>query len=138
MPQTYMTLKVLLPYKVFAEVLQVKRIVTMTHQGAFGILPNRLDCVAALSAGILVFEVEGAEEVYLAVDEGVLVKTGLDVRVSVRNAMSGMGLDALRAAVEKEFMQLDEQERTLRSVLTKMESGFIQRLVAFKPDTNVL
>jgi F-type H+-transporting ATPase subunit epsilon len=97
-----------------------------------------LDCVAALSAGILVFEVEGAEEVYLAVDEGVLVKTGLDVRVSVRNAMSGMGLDALRAAVEKEFMQLDEQERTLRSVLTKMESGFIQRLVAFKPDTNVL
>jgi len=138
MPQAYMTLKVLLPYKVFAEAHQVKRIVAMTHEGAFGILPNRLDCVAALSAGILVFEVEGAEEVYLAVDEGVLVKTGLDVRVSVRNAMSGMGLDALRAAVEKEFMQLDEQERSLRSVLTKMESGFIQRLVAFKPDTNVL
>lgn len=138
MPQAYMTLKVLLPYKVFAEAHQVKRIVAMTHQGAFGILPNRLDCVAALSAGILVFEAEGAEETYLAVDEGVLVKTGLDVRVSVRNAMSGMGLDALRAAVEKEFMQLDEQERSLRSVLTKMESGFIQRLVAFKPDTNVL
>jgi F-type H+-transporting ATPase subunit epsilon len=138
MPQAYMTLKVLLPYKVFAEAHQVKRIVAMTHEGAFGILPNRLDCVAALSAGILVFEAEGAEETYLAVDEGVLVKTGLDVRVSVRNAMSGMGLDALRAAVEKEFMQLDEQERSLRSVLTKMESGFIQRLVAFKPDTNVL
>jgi F-type H+-transporting ATPase subunit epsilon len=138
MPQAYMTLKVLLPYKVFAETHQVKRIVAMTHEGAFGILPNRLDCVAALSAGILVFEAEGAEETYLAVDEGVLVKTGLDVRVSVRNAMSGMGLDALRAAVEKEFMQLDEQERSLRSVLTKMESGFIQRLVAFKPDTNVL
>jgi F-type H+-transporting ATPase subunit epsilon len=133
-----MTLKVLLPYKVFAEAHQVKRIVAMTHEGAFGILPNRLDCVAALSAGILVFEAEGAEETYLAVDEGVLVKTGLDVRVSVRNAMSGMGLDALRAAVEKEFMQLDEQERSLRSVLSKMESGFIQRLVAFKPDTNVL
>lgn len=138
MPQAHMTLKVLLPYKVFAEAHQVKRIVAMTHQGEFGILPNRLDCVAALSAGILVFEAEGAEETYLAVDEGVLVKTGLDVRVSVRNAMSGMGLDALRAAVEKEFMQLDEQERSLRSVLTKMESGFIQRLVAFKPDTNVL
>jgi F-type H+-transporting ATPase subunit epsilon len=138
MPQAYMTLKVLLPYKVFAEAHQVKRIVAMTHEGAFGILPNRLDCVAALSAGILVFEAEGAEETYLAVDEGVLVKTGLDVRVSVRNAMSGMGLDALRAAVEKEFMQLDEQERSLRSVLSKMESGFIQRLVAFKPDTNVL
>ena len=138
MPGVNMTLKVLLPYKVFAEEHNVVRIVAMTHQGAFGILPNRLDCVASLSAGILVFETEGAEEVYLAVDEGVLVKTGLDVRVSVRNAMSGMGLDELRAAVEEEFMQLNEQEEKLRSVLTKMESGFVQRLAAFKQGANFL
>jgi F-type H+-transporting ATPase subunit epsilon len=138
MPAANMTLKVLLPYKVFSEEHNVVRIVAMTHQGAFGILPNRLDCVASLSAGILVFETEGAEEVYLAVDEGVLVKTGLDVRVSVRNAMSGMGLDELRAAVEEEFMQLNEQEEKLRSVLTKMESGFVQRLAAFKQGANFL
>jgi F-type H+-transporting ATPase subunit epsilon len=116
----------------------VVRIVAMTHQGAFGILPNRLDCVASLSAGILVFEIEGEKEVYLAVNEGVLVKTGLDVRVSVRNAMKGMGLDELRAAVEEEFMQLNEQEKNLRSVLTKMESGFVQHLAAFKQDATFL
>lgn len=138
MSPTYMTLKVLLPYKVFTEEHRVLRIIAMTPQGAFGILPHRLDCVASLSAGILVFEVEGAEEVYLAVDEGVLVKTGLDVRVSVRNAMSGMGLDELRAAVEEEFMQLDEQEKKLRSVLNKMESGFVQRFAAFKQDATYL
>jgi F-type H+-transporting ATPase subunit epsilon len=133
-----MTLKILLPYKVFAVEHKVVRIVAMTHQGEFGILPHRLDCVASLSAGILVFEREGEEEIYLAVDEGVLVKTGLDVRVSVRNAMSGMGLDELRAAVEEEFMQLDEQDKKLRSVLTKMESGFVQRLASFKQDKNFL
>jgi F-type H+-transporting ATPase subunit epsilon len=138
MPATHMTLKVLLPYKVFAEEHNVVRIVAMTHQGAFGILPNRLDCVASLSAGILVFEIEGEKEVYLAVNEGVLVKTGLDVRVSVRNAMKGMGLDELRAAVEEEFMQLNEQEKNLRSVLTKMESGFVQHLAAFKQDATFL
>lgn len=137
MPQAYMTLRVLLPYKVFAEEQKVLRIVATTPQGAFGILPNRLDCVASLSAGILVFKAEGAEEAYLAVDEGVLVKTGLDVLVSVRNAMSGMGLDELRIAVEEEFLQLDEQQQKLRSVLIKMESGFIQRLVAFKQDTSL-
>ncbi len=136
MPARYMTLKVLLPYKVFAEEHEVLRIVAMTHQGSFGILPNRLDCIASLSAGILVFEVEGKEEVYLAVDEGVLVKTGLDVRVSVRNAMGGMELDELRAAVEEEFLQLDEQEKKLRSVLAKMETGFVQRLASFKPHSN--
>jgi F-type H+-transporting ATPase subunit epsilon len=138
MPATHMTLKVLLPFKVFAEEHNVVRIIAMTHQGAFGILPNRLDCVASLSAGILVFEIEGEKEVYLAVNEGVLVKTGLDVRVSVRNAMKGMGLDELRAAVEEEFMQLNEQEKNLRSVLTKMESGFVQHLAAFKQDATFL
>ncbi|WP_133011272.1 F0F1 ATP synthase subunit epsilon [Marinomonas flavescens] len=133
-----MTLKVLLPYKVFAEEQQVRRIVAITPQGAFGILPHRLDCVAALSAGILVFEKEGAEETYFAIDEGVLVKTGLDVRISVRNAMSGMGLDQLREAVEQEFLQFNEQEKKLRSVLVKMENNFVQHLVAFKQDTNLL
>ena len=137
MPQAYMTLKVLLPHKVFSEEQNVLRIVATTPQGAFGILPNRLDCVASLSAGILVVEVEGEEEAYIAVDEGILVKTGADVRISVRNAMNGMGLEDLRHALEDEFIQLDEQEQRMRSALTKIESGFVQRLVAFKQDASV-
>lgn len=131
MQTAHMNLKILLPFKVFAEKHKVVRIVAVTHEGAFGILPHRLDCVASLSAGILVFEVEGADEVYIAVDEGVLVKTGFDVLVSVRNAIGGMDLSKLRAAVEEEFMQLDKQEQKLRSVLAKMESGFIRRLAEF-------
>jgi F-type H+-transporting ATPase subunit epsilon len=137
MPQAYMTLKVLLPHKVFSEEQKVLRIVATTPKGAFGILPNRLDCVASLSAGILVMEVEGEEEAYIAVDEGVLVKTGTEVRISVRNAMSGMDLNELRIAVEEEFLQLDEQQQKLRSALTKMESGFVRRLVAFKQDASL-
>lgn len=134
MPPVYMNLKILLPYKIFAEIHQVQRIVAVAHEGAFGILPHRLDCVASMPAGILVFQTLGADEAYIAVDEGVLVKTGRDVRVSVRNAMGGMALSQLRAAVEREFMQFDEQEQKLRSVLAKMEGGFIQRLVSFKQD----
>jgi F-type H+-transporting ATPase subunit epsilon len=137
MSQAYMTLRVLLPYDVFTEEQKVLRIVAITPQGAFGILPNRLDCVASLSAGILVFEVEGEQEAYIAVDEGVLVKTGSDVRISVRNAMSGLRLDELRIKVEEEFIQLNEQQQQLRAVLSKMEGGFIQRLAAFKRDTNL-
>lgn len=137
MPQAYMTLKVLLPHKVFSEERNVLRIVATTPQGAFGILPNRLDCVASLSAGILVVEVEGEEEAYIAVDEGVLVKAGADVRISVRNAMNGMRLEDLRHALEDEFIQLDEQEQELRSVLIKMEISFVQRLVVFQQDVSL-
>ncbi len=126
-----MHLKILLPYKIFADKQDVLRIVAVSHEGSFGLLPRRLDCVASLSAGILVFETEAEGEVYIAIDEGVLVKTGSDVLVSVRNAISGMGLGELREAVEEEFLQLDEQEQKVRSVLAKMESGFIRRLATF-------
>ncbi|MDX2423765.1 MAG: F0F1 ATP synthase subunit epsilon, partial [Amphritea sp.] len=61
-------------------------------------------------------------------------KSGFDVRVSVRNAIGGMELSQLREAVEQEFMQLNEQERQLRSVLAKMDSGFIRRLVSLHQD----
>jgi F-type H+-transporting ATPase subunit epsilon len=124
-----MNLKVLLPFGIFAEKTGVSRIVAETRQGSFGLLPHRLDCVAALAPGILIFETEAEGEVYVAVDEGVLVKTGLDVLVSVRNAIGGTDLGRLREAVEREFLNLNEREHSVRSVMAKMESGFIRRLV---------
>jgi F-type H+-transporting ATPase subunit epsilon len=122
-----MNLKVLLPFKVFVEKTGVSRIVAESHGGAFGLLPHRLDCVAALAPGILVFETEAEGEVCIAVDEGILVKTGADVLVSVRNAIGGMDLDKLHDAIKQEFLDLDEQEKSVRSVLAKLESGFIRR-----------
>ena len=126
-----MNLKVLLPYEVFAEKTRVLRVVADTNQGSFGLLPNRLDCVAPLSPGILVYETAAEGEAYIAVDEGVLVKTGLDVFISVRNAIRGTDLRQLHAAVDREFLSLSQRERNVRSVMAKMESGLIQRLVEF-------
>ena len=131
MPPARMNLKVLLPFKVFAEKTGVSRIVAESRDGAFGLLPHRLDCVAALAPGILVFETKDEGEVYIAVDEGILVKTGTDVLVSVRNAIGGANLGKLREAVEQEFLELDEQEKSVRSVLAKLESGFVRRFAAF-------
>ena len=68
---------------------------------------------------------------YVAVDEGVLVKTGLDVFVSVRNAIGGTDLGQLREAVDREFLNLGEREQNVRSVMAKMESGLISRLAEF-------
>ena len=131
MPQLLMTLKVLLPFQVFTWKTNVTRIVAETGAGSFGLLPQRLDCVAALVPGILEVETDEEEEIYLAVDEGVLIKSGLDVLISVRNAIGGTELSELRMAVEQEFLTLDEHEQSVRSVLARMESGFIRRLVNF-------
>jgi F-type H+-transporting ATPase subunit epsilon len=60
----------------------------------------------------------------VAVDEGVLVKTGLDVLVSVRRAMGGTDLGQLRDAVEREFLTWTSTSRSVRSVMAKMEADF--------------
>ncbi len=107
-----MNLKVLLPFQVFADKTDVLRIVAETPQGSFGILPHRLDCVAALAPGILIDETAADGETYTALDGGVLVKVGADVFVSVRRAMRGTDLAQLRDAVEREFLTLDAREQS--------------------------
>ena len=128
---TLMNLKVLLPFQIFAEKTGVSRIVAESHEGSLGLLPHRLDCVATLAAGILIFETKTDGETYVAVDEGVLVKTGSDVLVSVRNAIGGTDLGQLREAVQREFLHLDEQEKNVRSVLAKMEGDLMRRMATF-------
>lgn len=130
----HMHLKILLPFGIFAEKTAVSRIVAETSKGSFGFLPHRLDCVASLVPGILIFETELEGEEYIAVNEGVMIKTGLDVLISVRNAITGKDLSQLRQAVEREFLNVNEQEQNVRSALTKLESGFIRRLAEFQHD----
>ncbi len=126
-----MQLKILLPFQVFAEKSDVLRVVAETPEGSFGLLPHRLDCVAALAPGILTYETAADGEVSVAVDEGVLVKTGAEVLVSVRRALGGVDLGQLRASVEREFLTLDESEKSVRSVMAKLESGFLRRFATF-------
>jgi F-type H+-transporting ATPase subunit epsilon len=132
MPPTLMHLKVLLPFQIFAEKTGVSRIVADTREGSFGLLPHRLDCVAALVPGILIYQTESDGEVLVAVDEGVLVKTGPDVLVSVRRAIGGTDLGQLHDAVEKEFLTLDEHEQSVRSAVAKLETGFLRRFVTLQ------
>jgi len=129
-----MNLKILLPFKIFAEKTGVSRIVAETQAGSFGLLPHRLDCVAALTPGILIYETDADGEVFVAVDGGVLVKSGADMLVSVRRAMSGASLGQLRQAVEDEFLTLDAHEKNVRTVMAKLETGFLHRFAAFQHD----
>jgi F-type H+-transporting ATPase subunit epsilon len=126
-----MNLKVLLPFQIFAHVTGVTRIVAESIQGSFGLLPNRLDCAAALVPGILIYETPAGGPEYLAVDDGVLVKTGADVLVSVRRAIGGANLNSLHQAVKQQFSVLDTQQREVRAAVGKMEGSLIGRLVEF-------
>jgi F-type H+-transporting ATPase subunit epsilon len=132
MSSPLMHLKVLLPSEIFADKPGVSRIVAETIEGSFGLLPHRLDCVAALTPGILTYETQEDGEVFVAVDEGVLIKTGLDVLVSVRRAQGGKDLGQLRHAVEQEYLTLNEEAKVVRSVMAKLETGLLRHLATFE------
>ena len=127
-----MKLKVLLPYGVFLEQDDVSRIVAETSDGSLGLLPHRLDCAAALVPGILTYATQEDALAYIAVDEGMLVKAGDIVLVSVRRAISGKTLAELQDAVKREFLTIDEQQRNVRAAVDKLESGLMSRLAEFR------
>ena len=102
-----MNLRILLPFGVFAEKANVLRVVADTTDGSYGLLPHRLDCVAALVPGILTYEAKDCGNVYVGIDQGVLVKAGAQVTVSVRRAIGGSDLRKLQNAVERDFLKLD-------------------------------
>lgn len=123
-----MNLKILLPYRVFLEESNVTEVTVDTNMGSFGFLPQRLDCVAVLVPGILSYKKQNREWEYVAIDEGVFMKTGEQISVTVRNAVGGADLGKLRGTIEKEFKNLDEKEIKTRTVIAKLESEFMQKL----------
>ena len=125
-----MTLRILLPSEVFLDQEGVERIVAESRQGSFGLLPGRLDCVAALAPGILTYQ-SAHGEVSVAVDAGVLVKTGPAVLVSVRRAVGGGDLSKLHEAVEQQFLTVGAQEKSVRSAQAKMEGDLLRRLAEY-------
>ncbi len=120
-----MKLKVLLPERVLLE-REVDKIVAEAIDGSFGILPRHIDMVAPLVPGILRYTA-GGEEAYLALDEGMLVKCGQEVLVSVRNAVAGVDLGALEETVRERFHVIDDQERRMRTALLHLELDIVRR-----------
>ncbi len=123
-PRSLMRLKVLLPFQVFVDEDDVSRIVAESTHGAFGLLPHRLDCVAALAPGILIYETPAHGEVCLAVDEGMLVKTGSSVLVSVRRALRGEGLALCAKRSRSSFWRRTRKRKAFDRPWRKWRAAF--------------
>ena len=124
-----MQLKIIVPSGLFASIANVERIVVMTQTGSFGLLPHRMDCAAVLPPGLFAYSTSATDEVHLAVDAGMLIKTGADVFLCVRRAIAGADLGRLRQAVQQELKQLGEQESSNLKTLAHLESGLVREFV---------
>ena len=120
-----MKLSIQMPSRIFLEQEDVVKIVAESTRGSFGILPNRLDCIAYLVPGIFLYELAGKDEFYIAVDCGILVKDGDRVSVSVHNAIGDVPLADLPSVVDEQLRSLDEQEMALRNSISLLQSSMI-------------
>ncbi len=121
-----MRLKLLLPSQILLDE-PVRKIIAQGQNGSFCLEPRHVDFVSALAPGILQFVDAGGREVFVAVDEGILVKCADEVMISAYNAVRGEDLATLKDTVEHRFRQLDESERVARSALARLEAGVIRR-----------
>ena len=132
MSPSSMQLDVLLPSELVASERDVTRIVAETSCGSHGLLPQRLDCVATLVPGVLVFSTRAGGERFIAVDQGVIVKTGSRVVVAVRRAIRGADLATLRELVARQFVHQDAEAVQLRTAMASAESGFMRGLARYE------
>lgn len=123
-----MRLKLLLPTHVLLHE-EVLKVTAEGEDGCFCLLPRHIDFVTGLVPGLLSFQgVEGREQ-FLGVDEGVLVKCGSQVLVSVRNAVRGPDLGRLKRVIEEQFRVLDDMERKARAAAARLEADLVRRFM---------
>jgi F-type H+-transporting ATPase subunit epsilon len=111
------------------------KVVAQGADGSFCLLPQHRDIVSALTPGILTYATPEGAERFVAVDEGVLVKHGPEVRVATRQAVAGAELGQLRRAVAEQFRALSERDREARAALARLEADFLRQVVSWEDRT---
>ena len=129
-----MQVKILLPSTVFLDQV-AKELVAEGQNGFFCLLPRHIDYTNALVPGILTLEHMDGQIAYYAVSEGILVKIGRQVLLSVRDAVRGETLEDLKKAVDSQFLQLIRQEQASRTALKKLEADTIRRFMELSEKT---
>ncbi|MDX5976627.1 F0F1 ATP synthase subunit epsilon [Vreelandella alkaliphila] len=103
------------------------RLFAVAENGAFGMLPNHIDFVTALVPSVLILTLDNGEEQIFGIDEGILVKKGHQVEIAIRRGVQGTDLASLKETVQRNFIEVDEDERVARSALARLEAGMVRR-----------
>ncbi len=122
-----MKLNIITPLETFF-VDDVEAIYAEGLEGYFTILPNHADYVSSLKISIFKF-VKGNKENIFAIDGGVLVKVGNQINLAIRHAIKGDNLVDLKNKMDKEFYEIDDNERKSKTALASLEVGIAKLLL---------
>jgi F-type H+-transporting ATPase subunit epsilon len=104
----------------------ILKITLETLEGYYTLLPRHVDFVSALTAGIVTFLPEYSNEKYAACHQGIVVKKGEKITLSVQNAVLGETLSELQELIKIEFKQKEEQRKQLNTAMARLELGIMR------------
>ncbi|WP_108484323.1 ATPase [Oceaniglobus ichthyenteri] len=110
------------------------RLNAVAQNGAFGMLPNHTDFIAALVPSVLLITQPGGDERIFGIDEGLLVKTGHRVEIAVRRGIESADLASLHDTVDQFFETVEDEERVARSALSKLEADMVRRFAGLRKE----
>jgi len=126
-----MNLTVLIPSETLVD-RPVAKVVAEAPNGFFCLLPRHVDFATAIVPGLLAYTTDTGEEIFWAVDDGILIKQADRIWVSTRNAVAGEDLDHLEEAVTQQFRQRDAEEEKAQQAMNKIQAGFVRRFLSIQ------
>ena len=114
----------------------IRKITIETLDGYHTLLPRHVDFVSALTAGIITFLPQNDSEKYAACHQGIVVKKGDKITLSVQNAVLGETLSELQELIKTEFKQNEEQRKQLNTAMARLELGLMRGFQQLKGATD--
>lgn len=125
-----MRVRLVIPGKTYLDE-DMDKITAPGKEGSFQILPKHIDLVASLQPGILMLTKDGKDR-YFAINQGVLVKEQDLIHISCFQVMESVSLSKLKDTITENFKILDEKEKKLKQILTKLEADTLIRFMEMK------
>jgi F-type H+-transporting ATPase subunit epsilon len=119
-------LRVTLPFRVEVDE-SVRQVSAEGDAGSFTLKPRHVDFCSSIRPGLLWFINADGKEIFLAVDRGLLVKTGEQVQVATGQAVRCERLENVEDAVQEYMRDKSEREAETEMALEKMQADFVRR-----------
>ncbi|MGR9085612.1 MAG: F0F1 ATP synthase subunit epsilon [Gammaproteobacteria bacterium] len=123
-----MRLIIILPTEILVDE-KVSKIIAEAENGWFCLEPRHIDFVTSLVPSLLTYVTADGNEMFVGIDEGILVKCGREVRISASDAVAGANPAELKPFMRDRLSGFDEHERSARTVLARLEAGVAKRFV---------
>jgi len=134
MNDSYFVLKVVTPVEMFERKIRAIRLKDQT--GFFGIMKGHTDFLTVLERAICYYTDENNQEVFLALDGGVLNVKGGSVTITTRDVFESSDAEKLSQIIEDTMLRRDASETSLSSMLKGIERSFLEKTLEFMRSTS--